>query len=167
MIAAEECAPAEYDILRVHPILGLTFSVILEDVCQTEVSSVWPQGLWRDGSGVCEEIIAPLCPQRPSESHEGHLDWSWAGSENFIASTPRVPIQVDKNVNTVPDDLFDKFVRRPSAYIPEDRRLALDLLAMLRAIAGGRCVAERFRSCLIMEAKDRLHEVSKGVVVKV
>jgi hypothetical protein len=127
VVTAEEGVFAEYEVLRVDPIISFNVRLVPEYILEIEIVPVRSQGRWRYGGGVREEIVAPLRPKRSGETHERHLDRRGSGGEDFVPSTPSITIQVDQDVYAVCHDLFNNSVGTPLTHVVEHRSLALDL----------------------------------------
>lgn len=168
MIAAEERISAVNDVLTVNPlIVGTSAVLIYQCIFKVYVATPVPKRVRWYSSIISKEVIAPLGTQSTSEAHERHLYWSSTRSEDFISGASGVAVQIDQNVDAVIHDLADESLRRPIAGIVEDRRFSFDLLTMDRLVTTRRGVAISLHAGRIMQAKHRLHQMRKRVIVEV
>lgn len=168
MITTEECVAREDDSLSIDPVLSIFSMFLLEDpILDAIVPSSRAQSITWNREFVRQNLIRPFCSQSSRESHEGHVDRSRPGREYFVPCTPRVPIQVDQDVNPIFHNLLDETINRPTARVVEDGRFPLNLLAVDGIVTWRGRVAVSLNSVRIVEPKDRLHQMGQRMVVEV
>lgn len=168
MIAAEKGVFCKDDVFRVHPVLFvLGQRVRTQSIFQIHVHSPWRQGIGGDCDFIGQDIVAPICAKGAREAHERHLNRSRPRSENLVPCSSCITIQVDKDVDAVIHDPFDKLFNAPGRGIVEDGCFTFNLLAVHRVVRGRGGIAESPNPIGIMEAKNRLHEVGERVIVEV
>jgi len=109
VVTAEESIATVDNVLAVDPLfIRSTAVVIQKSILHVDVATPGTKGLRGNGCLISEEIVAPFCSKSSRKPHERHLHGRSSRSKHLIPGPPCVAVEVDKDVNTVADDLIDE-----------------------------------------------------------